>query len=373
MTPHESVEFLADYTTSNACKHIYLVTGKTSFRVCGAEDALRPYLKSVPKLSHFDAVPKNPHIESVELAASLANGTAPDLVIAIGGGSAMDLAKALALRLASGKSTEECLAPEVAQATTPLPVIAIPTTTGTGSEVTRFAVIYRGKTKHSISSPDLIPKHALLVPEFTLAQPPSVRRAAAFDALTQACESFWAQHSTDASEHHALEAIKLLTPRLATGLQPFGLDEAHDVQLGSHLAGKAIDTTRTTAPHALSYALTMDYGVDHGHAVGLLFPKIWRLHLDLDARQKLPEALMKRMKTLSDALGVGAPQDVPAFWEGLLTSNELNFRFTDLGIKTREQWSVLYKRVNVERLSNHPCSLTMSDLDRLWNFEITPG
>lgn len=371
MTPAAALAFLIEYHRKHHCRHVYLVTGRTSFKLSGAEKTLKPYFEGIQTLTHFDGVPKNPHVESVETAAQLVNTSRPDLIIAIGGGSAMDLAKALALRLSSGRSAAECLNPEVAKSTLALPLIAIPTTTGTGSEVTRFAVIYQGKTKHSISSPSLLPRHALLVPEFTLAQPAAVRKAAAFDALTQACESYWARSANEDSKTHAMEAIKLLTPRLKNGLEHFSLADAEDVQLGAHLAGKAIDCTRTTAPHALSYALTMDYGVDHGHAVGVLFPKVWRLHLDLARRGCLPDALHKRMALLTQMLGLEGIETLPTFWEGLLHSNHLPFKFNDLGLTSSEDWSLLCKRVNLERLANHPCTLTSSDLERLWTLEIS--
>ena len=185
-----------------------------------------------------------------------------------------------------------------------VPLVAIPTTTGTGSETTQFAVIYRDNIKHSLSSAKLLPNHVFLVPKFTQAQPFPVRAAAGFDALSQAIESYWSGHGTTESDKAALDAIPLAASRLTMGLVDFTEEVAADMQEAAHLAGIAINTTKTTAPHALSYALTTDYGVDHGHAVGLLLPKIWRLHNRMAAAGTLPAPLKHRMQDISDRLGV---------------------------------------------------------------------
>ena len=159
-----------------------------------------------------------------------------------------------------------------------VPLVAIPTTTGTGSETTQFAVIYRDNVKHSLSSAKLRPNHVFLVPKFTQAQPFPVRAAAGFDALSQAIESYWSGHGNPESDKAALGCDSTSRTSSQDGTRDFNEEVASDMQEAAHLAGIAINTTKTTAPHALSYALTTDYGVDHGHAVGLFVPKIWRLH-----------------------------------------------------------------------------------------------
>ena len=370
MTPEQGAKRLREILELESAKNVVLVTGKRSFELSGASAALLPLLKKSTRLTHFDDVPKNPDTTAVDAAAKACGSTVPDLILAVGGGSAMDLAKGLSVRLATGRPTHECLDPSTWQDVRLTPVMAIPTTTGTGSEATQFAVIYHQNKKHSFSSPKLLPKHVLLIPAFTLAQPLPVRASSGFDALSQAVESYWSGHGTAESDNAALEAIRLVTPRLTSGLQRFDEEVAADMQRASHLAGVAINQTRTTAPHALSYALTTDYGVDHGHAVGLMLPKIWRLHLSLKINASLPPALQERMAVISEL--IGEPIDhCPSRFESMLETNQLPYKFQDLGLSSRSHWTELCERVNLDRLRNHPVELSSEAIQGLWEHEIT--
>lgn len=370
MTPEQGAKRLQEILQLENVKRVVLVTGKRSFELSGASSALLPLLRESTRLTHFDEVPKNPDTTAVDAAAKACGSAVPDLILAVGGGSAMDLAKGLSVRVSTGRPTHECLDPSTWQDAKLTPVVAIPTTTGTGSEATQFAVIYHQNKKHSFSSPKLLPKHVLLVPAFTLAQPLSVRASSGFDALSQAVESFWSGHGTAESDHAALEAMRLALPRLTLGLQRFDEEVAADMQRASHLAGVAINQTRTTAPHALSYALTTDYGIDHGHAVGLLLPKVWRLHVGLLANGSLPPLLHQRMEVMSKILGEPIPS-CPSRLEAMLSINELPYRFQDLGLTSRQNWIELCERVNLDRLRNHPVELSAEAIQGLWDHEIT--
>ena len=370
MTPEEAVQNLRKLLESNKAQHVMLVTGKRSFKLSGAAEALQAAWTPGLKITHFDTVPKNPDVKAVDAAAALCGSETPDFVIVVGGGSAIDLAKALLIRLATQEPAARTLNSKTWMDAELVPLVAIPTTTGTGSETTQFAVIYRDKIKHSLSSAKLRPNYVFLVPKFTQAQPFPVRAAAGFDALSQAIESYWSGHGTAESDRAALDAIQLAVPRLTLGLSDFNEEVASDMQQAAHLAGIAINTTKTTAPHALSYALTTDYGVDHGHAVGLLLPKIWRLHNRMAAAGTLPVSLKHRMQDISDRLGVPS-HEVPQFIESMLKKNELPFNFRDLGLETQEHWVALCKRVNQDRLKNHPATLSTDDIEALWNHEIS--
>ena len=370
MTPEEAVHKLRKLLESHKAQHVMLVTGKRSFKLSGAAEALQAAWTPGLKITHFDRVPKNPDVNAVDAAAALCGSEMPDFVIVVGGGSAIDLAKALLIRLATQEPAAHSLDSKTWIDAELVPLVAIPTTTGTGSETTQFAVIYRDNVKHSLSSAKLRPNYVLLVPKFTQAQPFPVRAAAGFDALSQAIESYWSGHGTPESDKAALDAIQLAVPRLTLGLSDFNEEVASDMQEAAHLAGIAINTTKTTAPHALSYALTTDYGVDHGHAVGLLVPKIWRLHNRMTATGTLPAPLNHRMQEISDRIGVPS-LEVPGFIEAMLNKNELPFKFRDLGLKNQEAWVALCKRVNQDRLKNHPAKLSTDDIEALWSHEIS--
>lgn len=369
MTPEQAAQRLQGILASEGAKHIVLITGKRSFELSGASGALLEPLRQSTSLTHFNDVPKNPDTTAVDAAAQSCDAAVPDLIVAIGGGSAMDLAKALSVRLATRRPAHECLAPETWQELPLTPILAIPTTTGTGSEATQFAVVYHQNKKYSLSSPKLLPKHVLLVPSFTQAQPLVVRAASGFDALSQAVESYWSGHGTNKSDDAALKAITLATPHLKLGLIDFSSDVAADMQQAANLAGQAINQTRTTAPHALSYALTTDYGIDHGQAVGLMLPKIWRLHQRMHERAPLPAPLLNRMQRIGEYIG-GAADTTAHTLETMLATNKLSYKFQELGLSSRQDWVALCKRVNLDRLKNHPVALRPEDIEGLWDYEI---
>ena len=178
----------------------------------------------------------------------------PDTLIAIGGGSVIDYAKLLLNEM-----------DEVPQ------FIAIPSTAGSGSEATPFAVAYEGRTKISVAAPKLLPQFAILDASLLQGQTPYGKAVSGMDAVAQAIESMWNLHATAVSLERAKEALALLLQHLPHFVK--GDDtRAEAVLYGAHLSGQAIAITRTTGPHALSYYLTAQHGIPHGEAVGLFLP-----------------------------------------------------------------------------------------------------
>ena len=267
MTPEQAAQRLQGILASEGAKHIVLITGKRSFELSGASGALLEPLRQSTSLTHLTTsrrtriplplMPRLNHVTQQSPTSLLQSEGAPQWTSrkhSLFAWQPEDQPMNVSHRR-HGKSF-------------PLtPILAIPTTTGTGSEATQFAVVYHQNKKYSLSSPKLLPKHVLLVPSFTQAQPLVVGAASGFDALSQAVESYWSGHGTNKSDDAALKAITLATPHLKLGLIDFSSDVAADMQQAANLAGQAINQTRTTAPHALSYALTTDYGIDHGQAV----------------------------------------------------------------------------------------------------------
>jgi alcohol dehydrogenase class IV len=148
------------------------------------------------------------------------------------------------------------------------PLIAIPTTSGTGTEATCFAVVYIDKTKYSLKHSSILPDYTIIDPTLTHAMPPLVTAATGMDALAQAIESYWGVKSTHESQAYAREAITLTLAYLKAACQ--NEVEARDaMSRAANLAGKAINLTETTACHAVSYPITSYFNVPHGHAVAL--------------------------------------------------------------------------------------------------------
>lgn len=253
-------------------KRALLVTGRNSARLSGALADVTGALDQIGiAYQLFDQIEENPTLAAVETGGQAAREFRPDMIIAIGGGSPLDASKAIAV-LAVNNITARSLY-DGAFATRPLPIIAVPITAGTGSEVTPYSILTDNErqTKRSFAHPDIFPKVAFLDARYTQTQPWEVTVNSAVDALSHAIEGYLSRKSTPASDCLALEAIRAFgavqQPLAAGSLQ---LDQRETLLYASLLGGMVIAQTATTAVHALGYSLTYFHDVPHGRANGLL-------------------------------------------------------------------------------------------------------
>ena len=156
--------------------------------------------------------------------------------------------------------------------------MCIPTTAGTGSEATHFAVIYVDGKKKSIASQQLLPDVVILDPQLTDNMPAYVSACSGFDALSQAIESYWSRAATPLSQLYAAMAIEVLLVELPQAVNSNSRLARDKMQMAANWAGKAINISKTTAPHAMSYVITQEFGIPHGHAVALTLGKFFTLH-----------------------------------------------------------------------------------------------
>ncbi len=256
--------------------HALIVTGKSSAR-CGAlQDVCAALAANGQDYTVFDRVLPNPTLACVREGVALARAAGADLVVGVGGGSPMDAAKAIAVLAVEARADEAVFAGGYGEAA--LPMAHVPTTAGTGSEVTPYAILTDdfARTKTSISSPALFPKFAFLDGSYTDGLPLQITRDTAADALSHAVESMLKKSSSPASETFAKESLRILYPRLKS-LEDL-TEETRDALLwASCLAGMAIAQTGTTIVHGMGYFLTYDRGVAHGRANALLLGETLRL------------------------------------------------------------------------------------------------
>ncbi len=224
----------------------------------------------------FQDFVQEPEPVQADAAAALARETGCDLVIGVGGGSAMDLAKAAAVLATNEGKAKDYVGVELVPKAG-LPMIMVPTTAGTGSEVTWTAVFTRRaeKAKGGINSPYLYPDLALLDPELTVSVPPEVTASTGMDALCHAIESYTSVKANPMSDMVALQAIGLISEYLPIAVADGRNMEAREnMMMGSLLAGLGLANAGVTAVHALSYPLGAIYGVPHGLANALLLPHV---------------------------------------------------------------------------------------------------
>jgi len=247
--------------------------------------------------SIFSNVGSNPTFKSCAHAIDFSKTNRYDCVIAIGGGSIMDTAKVVMASM----GTEIVDTGKLLNVTSPykhrVPGIFIPTTHGTGSEVTMWATVWnmKEKKKYSISHPDLYPNIAILDGTLTLSLPLHISLSTTLDALSHGFEAIWNKNANSTSTNYAIEAICLILSNIEKLKdEPHHLDLRNALLRASNIAGLAFSNTKTAAAHSISYPLTIKYGIPHGVACSL--PLLPLLHINKDAIEKELNQIMTKLK-----------------------------------------------------------------------------
>ena len=265
----ESYKHISEIFKEINSRKFLLVCGKNSF------DALniKSYIDiECPDYVRFSDFSPNPKYEQVCTGVEKFNSNNCDAIVAIGGGSAMDVAKCIKL-FCKMNSNENYLTQEFFD--TEIPLIAVPTTAGTGSESTRYAVIYYNDEKQSVTHDCIVPNYAILDSSLLKTLPLYQKKCAMLDALCQGIESWWSVNSTDESKEYSKIAVETIMQNWRPYIFEDDDNAAEQIMLASNYAGRAINIAQTTAPHAFSYKLTSLYGIPHGHAVAVCLPVIW--------------------------------------------------------------------------------------------------
>lgn len=250
--------------------HVLLVTTH-GFVKRGIVDLIRNSLKPRSVLV-WDGVKPNPNIEDLDLAIKKFQGSNIDYVIGLGGGSAIDTAKILAATISNfeARSLKKILLENSSpMSIKKIPLMVIPTTSGTGAEVTPFATVWDHveRKKYSLSGSFLYPDIALFDPILTLSLEQNETLYSGLDAISHGLESLWNKHRTPISQIFSMQALKLANSALpAVMIDPTSLINREKMQTASTLAGIAISQTRTAIAHSISYPLTAHYNIPHGLA-----------------------------------------------------------------------------------------------------------
>jgi alcohol dehydrogenase len=268
----------------------------------------------------FDAVGANPDLAFLDGLVRRYRAARFDAILALGGGSVLDTAKVLGVMLGTPDrfSLREHFLGGVPLVDAPgVPVIAIPTTAGTGSEFTPFATVWdlaAGK-KYSLATPRLFPVEAWLDPELTLDLPWEITLASGLDALCQALESAWSRRATPQTLELAAQSARLSFPVLRRGRRTLTLADRTDLLRASMLAGLAISHTRTALCHSISYPLTARFGLAHGLACSFTMPAVLRFNSSSDDG---------RLVALAAQLGFASTAQLAAGLEELLQACEVD-------------------------------------------------
>ena len=340
------------------------MTGKLGIQkplIVGSGHLTGALLKKNPALLTapiFQEYHPNPDLQDALPGAELFRREKCDGILSIGGGSAMDTAKAIKALLYAD-SMEDALEGRFPERMV-IPHLAVPGTAGTGAEATQSAVVYLGDRKTTLSHPDLRPDGVILDAELLDTLPAYHKKAAAMDALSQGIESYWSRSATEDSRVHAYLAILGVLDNLKAYLagDPHAAEEMLDASFQS---GKAIQMTRTTAAHAMSYQLTKKMGLAHGHACMVTLPVLWE---QMAEREEMKELLLD----LSRKMRLGDPQMAPRLLRGILYDLELEIPEMPDG----ETLEAMAAAVNPERLGNHPVEMSHDDLKDTYRRAFVP-
>ena len=305
-------------------------------------------------LTFFTSFSPNPKLEEIELGVSEFEKSEAGLVIGLGGGSAIDTAKCI--RHFSGKE---------------VPLLAIPTTAGTGSDATKFAVYYKEGVKQSLESENVLPDYVLLCGDLIKTLPPYQRKCTFLDAFCQACESAFGRRRTEESLKLAftvIEAMSFIKDFYPAGKGLGELDgELEKVSLPSvynyallcaYCSGRSINITRTAAPHAMSYKLSSMKNLPHGHAVAVCFGTVFERLAEAFVTEPSHDGSIKEvLQRISDLSFGVSPAEFSDKFRAFLRSIEINEPEV-----SKEEAEVLASSVNAQRLANNPLVFTQEEL-----------
>lgn len=347
---------LRNYIESFEVFRIFLVTGKSSYNSSGAQAFIEETLGDIA-YERFSEFEQNPKYEDAVKGSQIFQQSKSDFIIAIGGGSVIDMAKLINTFTANSNTNSLDLVTAQRKITKKgVPLVAIPTTAGTGSEATHFAVVYHNQKKYSVAHPYILPDLAGLNYSFILNQPKYLASCAGLDAVSQAIESYWSVGSTDESRSYAKEALRLLLGNLDKAINAPSDISRKRILKGAYLAGKAINISKTTAAHAVSYAFTSFYGIPHGHAVFLTLPEFFEYNYNVkqdDINDSRGVDYIKNcFNELMGIFNIDSPDKGKQYLKEYAQKIGVELALEKLGILDCEV--KVAKNVNLERLGNNP-------------------
>ena len=351
---------ILNYINDKSLKRIFILCGKKSFLNSGAENLFKNINTKEIKL--FYKKSEIPVLEElIEIIKEIKNFK-PDLFLAIGGGAVIDYAK-----IANVVDVRPDLAELIVNYKYPFnkkytKLAVIPTTAGSGAEVTSNAVIYVDGIKHSFESELLLPDHFFLVPDFLISAPNKIKASAGFDAIAQALESLVSKKSNDKSVEYASKSLRVSVNSFISFINDPNMKNATEMSIASNLAGKAISISKTTAPHATSYPFTSLFNISHGHAVGLFFEKFFKFNYEHLNKSETSFDLNERFDLIFKLFDVPDINSFNSKISLIKKQAKLEDDLTKLNIDIIRSSEDVLKGINLLRLGNNPVKIDGKDI-----------
>lgn len=350
------------------CEKLFLVVD-SSYPFLNIKDAIEA-LPVKERVMFSDFTP-NPLYEQVCNGIELLKSSNCDTILAVGGGSAIDVAKCIKLAVLAKEGNAAIIPPlvstRVACDGAKLPFIAIPTTAGTGSESTHNAVMYYEGSKQTVTNDGVLPDYAVLEPSVLKTLPLYQKKCTMMDALCQGIESWWSVNSTEESYEYSRKTIELIMANWWKYIFENDDEAAKQIMLAANYSGRAINITQTTAAHAFSYKITSLYKLPHGHAVAVCLPEIWEFmigHLDKCIDSRGQEYLIGIFAQISKSMGYENPKQAIAAFREMMKEMDLK---NPVAGNRQDELNVLSTSVNPVRLKNNPVELESVAIHNLYD------
>lgn len=358
----ENYKELDEYIKENKAKTILLVCdiALPFLKISKYFDALEERMGV--KVVKFDDFKPNPQYESVVAGVEVFKKNNCDLIMAVGGGSCIDVAKCIKL-YSNMDPDQNYLKQEIVP--NDIKLLAVPTTAGTGSEATRYAAIYYQGAKQSVTDYSAIPSTVIVDASVLKTLPEYQKKATMMDTLCHAVESYWSVNSTEESYEYSRQAIKLIVEN-KDGYLANDDEGCANMLHAANLGGKAINITQTTAGHAMCYKLTSLYGIAHGHAAALCVSKLWPYmtkHTDKCIDPRGETYLKDIFVKIADAMGCDTVEKGIQAFQKIV--NDLKLEAPE--VKDPSDYDILKTSVNPVRLKNFPVQLDEEAIDRLYH------
>lgn len=363
----EGIDKLQEILESINCRKLFMVTD-SSYPFLNIKDHIER--TPVTKVSFSDFSP-NPLFEDVCKGIDLYKTQQCDAILAVGGGSSIDVAKCIKLAVLAAQGRDALIPPLVSKLVEiegrRIPFIAIPTTAGTGSESTHNAVMYYQGSKQTVTNDGVLPDYALLEPKVLSTLPLYQKKCTMLDALCQGIESWWSVNSTDESKGYSKTAVELIIKYWHSYIFDNDADAATHIMWAANYAGRAINISATTAAHAMSYKITSLYKLPHGHAVAVCLPEIWEYmisHPDKCIDPRGRDYMLNIFDLITKSLGADAPHNAIIRFRNMMKEMEMQ---NPVSVNREQELQLLSKSVNPVRLKNNPVQLTEQVLLNLYN------
>ncbi len=359
-----SLNDIKKYVNDKIFKKIFIISGQKSFITSGANNFFKKILQD-KDIKFFNKQSEVPVLEELIEIIKEIRSYKPDLLLAVGGGTVIDYAK-----IANVIDIRSDLAELIVNYSYPFKkkytnLVVIPTTAGSGAEVTSNAVIYVNKIKYSFESELLIPNQYFLIPEFLISAPNKIKASAGFDAIAQALESLVSKKSNNESVDFALKSLKISNSSYVSFLNNPNMKNATEMSIASNLAGKAINISKTIAPHAISYPFTSLFNISHGHAVSLFFEKFFKFNYSNLDKSETSFDLKKRYDLIFDIFNTSNIDDFNSKISLIKKKANLEDDLKKLNVNIEKNSENIIKGINLLRLGNNPVKIDDKDIHNI--------